>query len=163
MNYSLSDKDIRRLLHDNTNVVTYEMLANVQSIEQLLAKGGNAVVLYPGAGPGIGHWTCVLYTVNDRGKRVIEFFDPYGMSVDAEFGMAHKQLPRYMARLLYNTPYQIEYNDKPIQIMAADVTTCGRHCVNRIRNANLPLSEYIRRFGTGYGATADEIVTVLIN
>ena len=158
MNVTLSNDDIAQLLRGRTKVIHYADLQHYDSIEQLLSPYGNAVILYPGQG-NVGHWTCVLYTKDGRGRRVVEFFDPYGISVDREFQMVHPSVrrPRFLARLLYETPYPVEFNDHDLQVLAAGVNTCGRHVVNRIRNAHMPLDTYIYVFGGRKKGEADRL------
>lgn len=162
MDIPLSNNDILRLLGGRTRVIHYEELAGFSSIESLLSPYGSAVILYPSVG-NVGHWTCVLYTVDDRGKKIIEFFDPYGLSVDKEFSYTDpsERNPRYMCHLLANSKYDIEFNDHRFQHMTRDVSTCGRHVVNRIWNASMPLSVYSDLYGDDPQVSSDEIVTAL--
>lgn len=164
MDRPLSNTDIEQLLKGRTRVIKYQELFNFPNIESVLHPYGNAVILYPGAGE-VGHWTCVLYTTDDRGKKIIEFFDPYGIEIDREFhvGRGVPQLPRILSAFLYDTKFPVEFNDNRLQKFAASINTCGRHCVNRINHSHLPLSLYAKEFGRQKkgGSTPDQIVTRL--
>ncbi len=161
MERALGDNDIMKELGGKSIVIRYADLVNFPTIERLL-KYGNAVILYPGKGE-IGHWTGVFYTYNDRGQKIIEFFDPYGISVDHEFKMSRIEQPHLLSRLLSKSNYPIEYNEHRFQAFAHNINTCGRHVIARIKNADMPLSTYLRLFGTGGGVTSDELITHITN
>lgn len=161
MNKSLSNTDILNLLHGQTNVIKYADLANYNSVHDVLDPYGSAVILYPAETLDNGHWTCLLYSVNKKGQRVVEFFDPYGFSPDTEFRKTKIKLPRFLARLLMTSEMPLEYNNHRIQKVANNIATCGRHCVNRIRNADMDIDTYKRLFGSRDGISADELVTYI--
>ena len=163
MDKTYTNHDISNELLGFTIVMAYEDLKGVKSIESLLDVYGNIVLLYPGDGKE-GHWTCVFYTVNNKGQRVIEFYDPYGISVDNEFkflSTKKKKTPRYLANLLSKSRYPIEYNEHKFQTMNNNINTCGRHVVNRIIYSHLPLSKYNKLFGPSRNVDSDKLVTVL--
>lgn len=161
MQQALSNTDIQQLLDGKTRVLKYEDLSHFDTVEDLLAPYGNAVILYPAKSTVDGHWTCLFYSVSPYGKRVVEFFDPYGYSPDKEFSQTTVKLPRFLARLLIKTPYQVEYNNHRLQRMSKNINTCGRHCVNRILNADMDIDTYKKVFGTKDGITGDELVTFI--
>ena len=160
MEKPLSNTDIERKLNNKTRVIKYNELRNFSTIEQLLYPYGNAIILYP-TGVDIGHWTCVVYSYNSKGEKIIEFFDPYGISVDNEFKYSAKKCPHYLAYLLYQTPYKIEYNDNKLQKFCKNISTCGRHVINRVLNKDIPLKDYNKLYGNSKGVSADELVTIL--
>ena len=162
MNKPLSNNDICQLMDGETRVIRYIELEDFPSVESLLKPFGRVVILYPGGtdkrSEGVGHWTAVFYTFNDKGKPVIEFFDPYGFSIDQEFNYMGFKYPNLLAALLSRAKFPIEYNDKKVQSFARNIATCGRHVVNRLRHDYLSLGEYNRIFG---GKNADRLVTSL--
>lgn len=163
MNKSLTADEILTMLNRKTIILRYSELANYNKIEDILKKYGNAIILYPSKeNESVGHWTCIFYSVNDNGRKVIEFFDPYGLQVDSEFNISNMSSPHHMARLLYKTKYPIEYNNFKFQKFANNVSTCGRHVVNRIIHKNLPLSKYYKLYGPAKGVDSDKLVTMLI-
>jgi hypothetical protein len=160
MNKELTDTDMRRLL-PGIPIMTYTDLFGYKSLSDLMRKGA-AVILYPNTSIQEGHWTGVLYTVDDRGKKVIEFFDPYGISPDREFRIGHIKQPHIMSLLLARSRYETTYNEHMLQQPSERIATCGRHVVNRIRYAHMPLSEYLHLFGTRDGVTGDQIVVEMV-
>lgn len=146
---ALSSTDILQLLNHQTRIVLYPELYNYQSIEQLLQPYGSFVLLILTKGPAYGHWVCVL----DRPDG-IEFFDPYGIIPDREFEWltARKrrelhQPTNRLSLLLYRSQKQgtpINYNDTRLQRMKEGISTCGRWCVMRILNQDLPIDDFAR-------------------
>jgi hypothetical protein len=167
MNRALSGSDILDRLAEagiRPKLMRYDELKRFKNITQLLGKSGAAVVLYPSGHGDVGHWTCVFYTKDDRGRRIIEFFDPYGISVDNELRMIpnSRRRPRLMARLLTTAKIPVSYNEHQFQKFAGTIATCGRHVVSRLLNKDMPLSVYSRWFGKSPGVTPDALVTVLM-
>lgn len=160
MNTALSGQEILKLLDGRTKVLLYDDISRYSTPERLLQPYGSTVILYP-TGENVGHWTALLYTVDDGGNRIIEFFDPYGISVDNEFkAMGHRH-PHRMARLLLQSSGPVSYNQHKVQQFSDEIATCGRHCVLRICFKHLPLSVYWSLFGTHRGVTGDEIALAL--
>lgn len=160
MDKPLFGRDIYNLLRGQTNVILYSQLPQYSSVAELLHPYGNAVILYPDRSDSDGHWTGLHYTFDDSGRRVVEFFDPYGISVDREWRFTRSRYPNYLAQLLLSSPLPVHYNQHRIQKFKKGINTCGRHVVNRILNSNLSLQQYWRAFG---GPGADRLVTQLIN
>ena len=142
--YPLSSNDIMKILDNNTNVIEYSTLYNINNIDDVL-KNGSCVILYK-TNINYGHWCCI--TTN---KNKICFFDPYGYLIDSEikefidndFGHGYYK-GKKLVELLYNSKYKyIEYNDKPLQEMKTNINTCGRHCCTKIIFKNKSLESYI--------------------
>lgn len=149
------------LMHGRTRVMRYHDLTSYPSIEAVLQPYGNAIILYPSAAgrSDVGHWTCVFYTVDERGCPCIEFFDPYGIFVDNELKFTRNNTARTLAKLLYASPYPIVYNDYGIQLYQKNINTCGKHVINRLRHSGMSLDRYAQCFGAG----GDRLVSELIN
>src|SRR6478736_4475943 len=81
---SLSGDDILKLINNKSNVISYDQLKNVKNIKDIM-KNGSCIILYLSE-KHFGHWTCVFY----RNKDLIEFFDPYGISIDLEKNWLNK-------------------------------------------------------------------------
>jgi hypothetical protein len=145
MNRALGGDELTALLQGNTKILRYKDLFKYKTIEQVLGKEGNAIILYPDKQNDInyGHWTAVFYSVNDNNDTVIEFFDPYGICVDNELKVAGVNYPNYLSHLLSKTRFPIEYNDLGFQKLAHNIATCGRHVVTRLRHANLSINNYM--------------------
>jgi hypothetical protein len=162
MEQPLSNEDIIKALNGRTYCIYYKDLHKFTTPEQMLSRFGNVVILYPSRQDGLGHWTCLLYTTY-RKKRVIEFFDPYGIEVDKEFNvLGKKKHPRYLANLLLRSSHPVHFNEHPFQEMEDDINTCGRHVICRIMFASLPLKKYADMLKKR-GVTPDEAVTSIIN
>lgn len=146
------------LLLPNTRVLRYRDLFRFKNIEKALSPGGSMALLYPADSENDGHWVGIFYTINNKGKKVIEFFDPYGISPDLEFREApqFEQTQRHLAYLLSRAHLPIVYNEHKIQSRNPDISTCGRHVVNRIWWKAAPLEHYIAIFG---GKDSDRLVT----
>jgi hypothetical protein len=167
MNYSLSDKDIIKLLKGRTKVVIYPELANYITIDDLVGKYGSAVILYINSKTGdYGHW-CAVIKHADR----IEFWDSYGIKPDREFDQIDENTRKqfnfpdkpYLSKLLLNSKYKIEYNHEQLQKYDDKIATCGRWVVLRILLKDIPLNRFIQMMKSVPNMTPDEVVTFLTN
>lgn len=161
MNKELSDSDIYNLLHNKTKVLLYNEIKKYPTVEKLLGRYGNCVILYPASSTHQGHWTCLFYGVDDNGKRNVEFFDSYGLSIDLEKEFSHVKQPPYLSMLLLKAAdkYPIEFNDHKFQQKGNHINTCGRHCVVRLMNRHMPLKQYIKKFRSTPSMSSDRLVT----
>jgi len=164
---SLSNKDIEKLVNGQTNVFTYPQLSNYKHIDEILDPYDSCVILYM-TKKNYGHWCCLTKN-NDR----ISFFDPYGednlpdeqlKNIPEHFREDSNQEFPHLTYLLYASGYPIEYNNYQFQKHQKDTNTCGRHCVNRLRNRHLNIDQYYnmmnseaKRLGVDY----DQLVTML--
>jgi len=159
MEYSFGDEDIIKRLHGKTKVLGYRDLIKYKSVEGLLRPHGNVVIHYPeNAEETQGHWTALMYSFDDKGKKIIEFFDPYGCEIDEAFEKMNVRSRPLLSNLLLKSNYDIHYNNKPLQIQAPNINTCGRHVVLRILNRNMSINKYARLLSQ---YPADEVVTFL--
>ena len=158
MDQPLSSRQIKNEL-PGVPIHIYADLNRFTTLEQVLGSRGAAVLLYPGESDTNGHWVTLFKNKNDKGKPIIEFFDPYGTSIDQEFQYTPIKHPHYLARLMVNSPYDIEYNEYRMQKMEPNISTCGKHVINRLKNRHLTLKQYAHMFkGEPGGVTADQIV-----
>lgn len=158
MNIALSDVDIKRALGNDTLILSYNELAKYKSVEDILRNHHSAIILYINQGDNCGHWTCLIKHP-DR----VEFFDSYGGSMngrpDAEFQFIDKEQRKinyrgapYLSKLLYDYAKRggvVEYNHHQLQKEGSGISTCGRHCIVRIKTRHIPLNTYasmIKRF-----------------
>lgn len=159
MEYSFGDEDIIKRLNGKTKVLGYRELAKYKTVEGLLRPYGNVVIHYPeNQAETRGHWTALMYSVDDKGKKVIEFFDPYGCEIDEAFERMHVISRPLLTNLLLKSKYEVHYNDKPLQIQDPNINTCGRHVVLRILNRNMSINNYAKMLSK---YPADVIVTYL--
>lgn len=134
VNYPLSDTDIRLLLRNKTNIVRYRDMHTFHNIDQLIMPHGNCVILYE-TSENMGHWCCLVW----RGHDQIEFFDPYGKSMDSQLKYIHPHFARathqdqmYLTRLVNHSKYKLYNNKTAFQKLRSDVKSCGRWCCLRI-------------------------------
>ena len=159
MDVPLSDSDIKKLLNNNTTIVFYDKIPTIPNVKTLLDMYTNAVIYYPMT-PQYGHWCCLIYSFDEKGNKIIEFFDPYGKIVDNAMKHSQVPLPPYLAKLLLTSPYPVHYNNFTYQKSQKGINTCGRHVVNRIWNQVLPLRLYNYIFGNE-NVDSDKLVTFL--
>jgi len=126
-NYPISTVDIRNIL--NTPVFQYDDLKNLNSIDDVLPREKDAVILYVrNENSNIGHWT-VLSRIGD----VVEYFDSYG------------EMPQNkdVINLVRKSGYKLIINKKRFQKLQM---TCGFHCIFRVfclLYKNMNLNDYI--------------------
>jgi hypothetical protein len=119
-------------------------LSKFDSVKELLAPYGVCVILYPEKSTDNGHWTVLFYGKDKNKKKVVEFFDPYGIAIDKEFNYIKQQYPRYLAGMLLGAGLPIHYNDYQLQRRQNGVNTCGKHVLARLFNKHLPIDEYAK-------------------
>ena len=154
MDQPLTTGDIKRAFDGKINVYSYDELKKFKTIDEVLAPYGRAVILYfwevdPGKR---GHWTCVFKTP----RNTIEMFDSFGSNQKGkQFERPLYEIPKsfrnrndedypYLTRLLYESPYEIEYNEKPLQDIETSV--CGRYCIARMALADMPIEKFQQIF-----------------
>jgi len=147
------------------NILPYENLDSVSSIDQILSADGCCVLLYQEDATS-GHWVAIF----KRTPKTISFFDSYGEMPDRQQNFMTDSVRKrfykspHIARLLASSPYRIHYNDNQFQSDGSDVATCGRHCVVRLWKRGLSSSKYrdfIHRQCKKHDVTPDELVTYL--
>jgi len=142
-----SDKYI--LSKIRTNIIVYGNLRKYKKIDDIFVND-SAIILYENTAGNIGHWTCLVKRYN-----TISYFDSYGKIPDHPRYLKGKY--PYLTRLLYDSPYKLEYNEFNYQ--RAGVATCGHHCIVRILFKNNSLEEY-QNFMSKF-KNDDEVVTAI--
>jgi hypothetical protein len=165
-NIALSNFDILKLLNGKANIVLYPDLVKYSTIDEVLGQYGACVLLFM-AKKNYGHWTAIFKRTDDS----IEFFNPYGGFPDdslkfipCHFRKISNQLHPYLSLLMYNSPYNLSYNEFKFQEHKDNIRTCGRHCVVRLWNRNLDLYQYkklLDQISDDNNINYDEIVTLL--
>lgn len=156
LKYSLSDKDIMKIIGDKAEMITYDKLRDINNIDDLFSNGIDKIVLlYVHQINGVsynGHWSCLLKT-KIKGKTHIEFNDSYGLLPDKmlesytkEWRRKSNQDRNYLNRLLYEASLRpnhiIEYNEVCLQSKSPNIATCGRYVGLRGRFYKIPLATY---------------------
>lgn len=162
---ALSNFDLIKLVDGKAKVVIYPNLINYKNIDEVLGKYGACFLLFE-AKPRYGHWVCLI----KRGN-VIEFFNSYGGYPDTSldyipmhFREISNQVYPILSLLLYESPYELEYNEFQFQKKSKDIKTCGRHCVVRILLKDLDIYQYksfLDNIRKNTKLNYDEIVTLL--
>lgn len=161
-NISLSSDDIYDALDGKIRIIDYSYLAKVNHIDEILEPYDACVILYM-TRKNYGHWTCVF----KRGN-LIEHFDSYGLMVDDELNfdmdpyfrkISNQDYP-HLSFLLYNSNYDLSFNEHQFQKKLKNIQTCGRHVIVRLWFRHLPLEEY-KSFFDNQKYDPDTIVTFL--
>jgi len=144
----LSSDQIVKALNGKVKVVTSDQLYKFKTLDELLEPYNRTVILYIWkTDPSYGHFTCL----SKRGD-VVDYFDPFGKTIDS----VNRELPKdfksqnhldynYLTRLLLNSPYDIEYNEQPMQDKSSSV--CGRYAIAKLALSDLPMDIFQRLFG----------------
>lgn len=148
-NQPMGDDTIKTYL-PNAKIITYPELSKYETIEQLLPKNKDYVIILYLQRENDGHWTAVY---ND--DNVINFFCSYGSSPSTPLNwtspeqkiILNQQIP-YLDILLSKTKKNVLYN--PIDYQNKnnnDIATCGRHIVMRILTFlkhHMDLNQYLK-------------------
>lgn len=164
---ALSNKDLLKLVNDKAKVVLYPSLWKFNNIDELLGPHGACFLLFESK-PSFGHW-CTIIKYKDG--KTIEFFDSYSGYPDnvlkfipEDFKKKSNQDYPYLTKLLYECPYEIEFNDKKFQKHGKNIATCGRHAAIRVLFKHLNIEEYdkfIKSICKKLKCNADDAVTIL--
>jgi hypothetical protein len=143
----LDDKELRAVLGNHAKIVPYHKLSESSSIDELLPKPKDAVVLLYENRPMDGHWVAIT-----KNNGEISFFDPYGEVIDKQLKYSNYSKQRVQGEgdtslhnLLSTSKLPVYFNDYKYQRDGGGVNTCGRHVVNFIRynlGEGLDLEDY---------------------
>lgn len=146
MDISLSNDDILELIDGKANVLRYSELENYDDINDAMGDNNALLLLYQTTDKNYGHWTCIF-----RENNKLNFFDPLGIIPDDEIDWIPKNKRkvkynnnRHLTKLLYNSGYDVVYNEIPLQKESDDINTCGRHCAVRLIFREVPQNNYIK-------------------
>lgn len=135
LRYSLSDKDIsiflkkynvkhKILLYDELNYI------DIKDFIKDMENNVSYIILYRSSN-NYGHWVCI-----NKVNNIICFFDSYGIFPDDEkkyinedFLFNSNQLYNRLSELLYESKYDIHYNEVKLQKKCRNISTCGRHVI----------------------------------
>jgi hypothetical protein len=140
MDDPIDDAEMKSLLGNDAKIIRYSDLKRFYDIHDLLPNETDfAVILYQ-TEPTVGHWVAVLKYPHQFGRSVIEYFDPYGKSVDEPLAwISQKQSKQlgidapYLSQMLNNTrDEKLLENKIQYQHESPKIETCGRHVIYRI-------------------------------
>jgi hypothetical protein len=164
MDYSLSNKDIMNFFDGKLNMMTYDQIANCRTIDEVLGPYEKCVILYFWQDkPKVGHWVTIFKTP----RNTVEFFNSFGSVPDktldeipTEFKNKHGEGFKSLCKLLYESPYEIEYNDKCLQDDTSSV--CGRYVILRLCTEMIPIETFQKLF-TKNKRKNDELVLSIVS
>ncbi len=142
---ALSNKDLLELVDGKANLVLYPDLHKYKNIDQVLGKYGAAFILFCSK-PRYGHWS-VLFK---RDPQTLEWFNSYSDKwpdetldfIEPGFRRRSNQYHTTLSKLMYDSPYNLEYNEFPFQKKGGSIKTCGRHAAYRLLFRDLNLYDY---------------------
>ena len=79
MRKPLSESDLRKILGEDTKILTYPQLAKYNTVEELLPKPYDFCIILLLETQISGHWTALI-----KNPSQVEFFDSYGNAPDAD-------------------------------------------------------------------------------
>ena len=146
----MSDKDIHKYFPD-ARIITYNDLHDVESLQKLLPKKVDYVILLAETEHNNGHWV-VLLKSNDR----YTYFDPFGYRPDKFISWTPENLKKELGQdipvltILLNKGVHdglnIYFNDYEFQDRDKNLSTCGRWVVAVIDFWLSTKSPTIRKF-----------------
>lgn len=145
---ALTDKDLMTLLDNKCRIEIYENLPKYRNINQLLGRYGACIILFAFK-PHYGHWCLIFKTNNGE----LEFFNSYGGLdkglpdetldyIDKDYRKQSNQDYPYLSELMYNSPFELNYNEFVFQKSRGDIKTCGRHCAVRLSLRHYNIYDY---------------------
>lgn len=164
--YSLSGEDMINYGPQNSKILNYKQLTEYDNLDDALGQEGILILLYLTQTDNYGHWCCVF----KRTKNIVCFFDSYGKTIDESFKFAdpgvrkrNKEILPHLSRLLYNSGYNVEYNDHKLQNISKThhIATCGRHVLSRLGARFLDDDDYYKYMFQKSKHDPDFIVTYL--
>jgi len=156
--YSLSNTDLEDEMGYNIPIIKYDELKKYNNIDELLYPNNEAIMLYE-THPNVGHWVCIF----KRNNNTISFFDSLGLKPDDQFHRICIKFRKnrgillpYLTYLLSECPYNVEYNEYPLQNDNPEIATCGRWCIERLRNKKLTPCQFYNKFKPEYDIDSDD-------
>jgi hypothetical protein len=133
----LSDADIKREL-PNVKIINYSDLDGYSSIEQLLPRRLDAVVILVELKENVGHFEVLM-----RNGKNITFFDPYGVRPDKQLSWLSAYMRRqlgqeipfmsYLLNKAVDDGFKVTFNNVKFQQQSPVINTCGRHAISVIK------------------------------
>lgn len=164
----MDDSQIKSYL-PGVRILKYSELDDKNTIEDVLTKDNDYVILLIEDSPNKGHWVCMC-----RYGNTIEFFDSLAGKPDSQLSWTPMSMRKKLGQgkkiltdLLMETPKKVVYNPVKYQEESSDINTCGRHCIFRIKNMleGKNLDDYyklMKHMKENTGKSYDEIVSMFI-
>lgn len=165
----LTSEEVKKIAGKDINVVTYNELKNYDKLDDIFRNSG-CLILYETHDVGVdkksGHWTIVY----KNGKNKVTYFDSYGNFIDQPLDIIDKSFSKrigqyypILSKLLYESPYEIHYNNYPLQSKDPLIATCGRYAGLAYRNRYMDIDQFVDVFKKykNRGYNLDEIIVGL--
>jgi len=131
---TMTDAQIKQILGEGSKIMKYAELANYKTIDELLPREKDFVILLIEDQPQHGHF-CILLKYDNT----VEWFNSYAYYPDRQKNMLNKamnvmlgQNENFVTELMKNsTGYKLIYNKKRLQKLKEGINTCGRWTVLR--------------------------------
>jgi hypothetical protein len=144
------------------NFVPYSDIKHMNHIDELLGPNNMCVMIYL-LGSDVGHFVC-MYKRNNK----LYYSNSYGMEPDDDLRLVPKAVRHslnenipYLFKLIVESGLPCDYNEYKLQ--GKNTSTCGRHCIVRLRNKHLDAEQYAKalyNLSKNSGYTIDQIVTM---
>ncbi|MEM3062117.1 MAG: hypothetical protein QW303_01035 [Nitrososphaerota archaeon] len=148
MNRLLNETQVSKIAGIDLPVFSHNMLRKIKDIRALFHYP--AILLLYEVKHHKGHWTALIF---HKHRKIIEFFDPYGLQPDEQKFFIPKNfwLNSFLRRLLFkfmltHPDWKVEYNEVPLQEWDKNISTCGRWVGVRIFFRKLPLEKFQNYF-----------------
>lgn len=156
----LSGEQVSKITNGKANIMSYGDLGGFNNIDMVFGNFHCLIVLYE-IRKNFGHWVLLIR----RSKlNEIEFFDPYGLDVDAELNYNnnyYRDEGSHLKYLLKISGYNIKVNKYQFQQYKEQVNTCGRHTALRCKMSHLSLDQYKKFLFNNKEKTPDYWATCL--
>lgn len=155
---ALTPEEVIKIARTPCNFFLYEQLVSFNKLYELFidretSKEVEAVIILYQETRYSGHYTGLI-----KRRDGYEFFDSFGLKVDAELEYAQYVKTPYLRNLMRNE--RVTYNTIALQQDKSNVSTCGRYVGTRICMRELSLVEFHSFFRNAH-IPADKLVTLL--
>ena len=162
-NLDLTGNDVTYLTRGKSKVVLYDSLTTDDNIIDIIGSTNQVLLLFPTTNINAdGHWLSIRYIPN---KKLISYFDSYGLSVSAEIQYSknlnvQKNILGYLFNKAIRLGYNFEYSPYRFQVMKSGVNVCGRWASIRNRFWYLDVEQFKRLF-IGQSSSPDYLITII--
>lgn len=157
----LTTADIKKLVGTKADILLYENLAGIRSLDELFQHNDTIILLYE-TSRAVGHWVTLIY---DQKNHKLSVFDSYGFGkLDSELKYATYNHTPYLTELVNkertSSGLQLDVSDKKLQKRFSDVNTCGRWAAMRAIFKKISNEQFENIFlNSDTGLSPDDLVT----
>jgi hypothetical protein len=172
MQTPLTDEQLAKMTDYQIPIMLYSDLIENGVINSLMQSPCKCVIFLVRQEETSGHW-CLCF-MKEKGSEIgVHVYDPYGNPPDSKnwkkyvkndiLESLHQEQP-YLLKELYNSGYNIYFNEFKHQKKGDNIQTCGKHCILRSCFLDLDTDEYnelLKRKCESMGVTPDELVCIM--